>query len=207
MSANHSSRITWFESLRNCSISPRDTVVIRACILDQVTTLILTVIGDDRSGLVEALSNVVTRHEGNWHRSSMARLGSKFAGIVEVSVAETRVGDLTAELDPLATQGLLDITVEHVTEMSAAAVGPRWELRLVGQDRPGIVHEIAYALARSGLSIEELQTSTSSAPMSAEILFEATAVIAATSDSDHEALARELEALANELMVDIEPTD
>ena len=43
--------------------------------------------------------------------------------------------------------------------------------------------------------------------MSAEILFEATAVIAATSDSDHEALARELEALANELMVDIEPTD
>ena len=172
-----------------------------------MTTLILTVIGDDRSGLVEALSSVVTRHGGNWHRSSMARLGSKFAGIVEVSVAETRVDDLTAELGPLEAQGLLDITVERVTGTPPAADGPRWELRLVGQDRPGIVHEIAHALARSGVSIEELQTSTGSAPMSAEILFEASAVLVATTGADRDALATELEALANELMVDIELTD
>jgi glycine cleavage system regulatory protein len=172
-----------------------------------MTTLILTVIGDDRSGLVEVLAGVVARHGGNWHRSSMARLGSKFAGIVEVSVVETRVDALTAELGPLEAQGLLDITVERVTETPAAADGPHWELRLVGQDRPGIVHEIAHALARSGVSIEELQTSTSSAPMSAEILFEATAVLVATTGADRETLAGELEALANELMVDIELTD
>lgn len=169
-----------------------------------MTTLVLTVIGDDRSGLVEALAAVVTRHGGNWNRSSMARLGSKFAGIVEVSVTDVHVDALIDELGPLEAQGLLDITVERVTDTPAQIAGPRWELRLVGQDRPGIVHEIAQALARSGVSIEELQTSTSSAPMSAEILFEASAVLVATTDADRDALAAELEALANELMVDIE---
>lgn len=172
-----------------------------------MATLVLTVIGDDRSGLVEALAGVVAQHDGNWNRSSMARLGTKFAGIVEVSVPAGRVDTLIAELGPLEAQGLLDITVERLTEMPAEAAGPHWELRLVGQDRPGIVHEIAQALARSGVSIDELQTSTSSAPMSAEILFEASAVLVATSDADRSALAAELEALANELMVDIELTD
>ena len=44
--------------------------------------LVLTVIGDDRSGLVEALANVVTNHGGNWEHSQMAELAGKFAGIV-----------------------------------------------------------------------------------------------------------------------------
>ena len=172
-----------------------------------MTTLILTVIGDDRSGLVEALAGVVARHDGNWNRSSMARLGSKFAGIVEVAVPDGRVDALIDELGPLEARGLLDITVERITDAPTAVAGPRWELRLIGQDRPGIVHEIAQALARSGVSIDELQTSTSNAPMSAETLFEATAVLVATTGADRDTLAAELEALANELMVDIELTD
>jgi glycine cleavage system regulatory protein len=138
----------------------------------------------------------------------MARLGTKFAGIVEVSVPEARVDDLIADLEPLEEQGLLDITVERVDETPApVASDARWKLRLVGQDRPGIVHEIAQALARNGVSIEELQTSTSSAPMSAETLFEASAVLVATTAADRSALAADLEALANELMVDLELTD
>ncbi len=172
-----------------------------------MTTLVLTVIGDDRAGLVEALAAVVTRHGGNWKRSSMARLGTKFAGIVEVSVSDAGVDGLIDELGPLEAQGLFDITVERVTEAASVTTHARWQLRLVGQDRPGIVHEIAQALARNGASIEELQTSTSSAPMSAETLFEASAVLVATTAADRGALAADLEALANELMVDLELTD
>ena len=43
-------------------------------------------IGDDRAGLVNALADVVSAHEGNWERSQLAELAGKFAGIVEVSV-------------------------------------------------------------------------------------------------------------------------
>jgi glycine cleavage system regulatory protein len=173
-----------------------------------MTTLVFTVIGDDQSGLVESLAGAVTRHGGNWDRSSMARLGTKFAGIVEVTVPEQRVDHLIGELGPLEAQGLLDITVERADEgdgsTGPALDGAQWELRIIGQDRPGIVHEVAHALARSGVSIEELRTFTSSAPMSAEIMFEASAVLVAAEGVDLDALTAELEALANELMVDID---
>lgn len=175
-----------------------------------MATLVLTVIGDDRSGLVEALAAVVSRHDGNWDRSSMARLGTKFAGIVELTVPESGVDALVGDLGSVEADGLLDITVERVGEPAGADAPPdadaRWELQLVGHDRPGIVHEISQALARNGVSIDELQTSTSSAPMSAERLFEATATLVVVSDHDLDRLRGELEALANELMVDIEIT-
>ena len=58
--------------------------------------LVLTVIGDDRSGLVEALANVVTNHGGNWEHSQMAELAGKFAGIVVVAVQPDRADELTS---------------------------------------------------------------------------------------------------------------
>ncbi len=171
-----------------------------------MTTLVLTVIGDDQSGLVEALAGAVSRHGGNWDRSSMARLGSKFAGIVEVSIVEDRIDALQEELHPLEAEGLLDITVERAGDLTALAAdaAERWELHVIGQDRPGIVHEIAQALARANVSIEELNTATKSAPMSGEAMFEATAVLVAGPDADADSVAGELESIANELMVDVD---
>ena len=45
-----------------------------------MATLVLTVIGDDRAGLVNALAEAVTAHGGNWERSQLAELAGKFAG-------------------------------------------------------------------------------------------------------------------------------
>ena len=68
-------------------------------------TLVLTVIGDDRAGLVNALAEAVTAHGGNWERSQLAELAGKFAGIVSVSVPDEKADELAAALRPLA--GLL----------------------------------------------------------------------------------------------------
>ena len=78
-----------------------------------MATLVLTVIGDDRSGLVDALSGVIADHGGNWDKSRMARLAGKFAGIVMVAVPDAAADALIADLEPLEAQGLLDITVER----------------------------------------------------------------------------------------------
>jgi glycine cleavage system regulatory protein len=170
-----------------------------------MATLVLTVIGDDQAGLVGALAQVIARHGGNWDRSNMARIESKFAGIVEVSVPESTVDALVIDLEPLGQQGLLDISVEHAAPTPAPATTEvrRWSLHLIGQDRPGIVHEIASSLALDGISIEELQTSTHSAAMSGETMFEANATLAAHDGVDQEAATARLEAIADELMVDI----
>ena len=59
--------------------------------LSLMTTLVLTVVGDDRQGLVAAVADVVDAHGGNWENSELAELAGAFAGIIEVSVAAGRV--------------------------------------------------------------------------------------------------------------------
>src|SRR5215510_7265224 len=63
-----------------------------------VPSLVLTVIGDDRVGLVQALADAVSTHGGNWEQSQMAELAGKFAGIVVVTVPADRISDLTGAL-------------------------------------------------------------------------------------------------------------
>ena len=53
-----------------------------------MATLVLTVVGDDRPGLVDALSGVIAAHDGNWEQSRMAHLAQKFAGILLVQVPD-----------------------------------------------------------------------------------------------------------------------
>ena len=172
-----------------------------------MATLVLTVIGDDRAGLVDALAGPIARHGGNWDRSHMARLAGKFAGIVVVSVPDERTDDLTAELDMLTAQGLLDVTVAIAANDGPPSPDDFLQLHLVGQDRPGIIREIAGALAQRNVSIEELETSATSAPMSGELLFEAIATLRVPADVDPADLRGALEAIANELMVDLDVTD
>jgi glycine cleavage system regulatory protein len=162
-------------------------------------SLVLTAIGDDKPGLVEQLSTVISRHNGNWLESSMSHLAGKFAGIVCVSVDEN---DLDALKRDLAALPGLRITAEVSGEPPAEA-RRRLTLVLVGHDRIGIVREVAQVLARHAVNVEELNTHTASAPMSAEILFHATAELTASPDLDSSALVRELEQISNDLIVDI----
>lgn len=172
-----------------------------------MTTLVLTVIGDDKSGLVNALAAVVTDHGGNWDRSQMARLGGKFAGIVMITVPDTAASALLADLEPLEHDGLLDITVE--TAHPEAGSGPSIELLLdvVGLDRPGIVNDVSHALAARQVSIEELQTETVSAPMAGGTLFRASARLRAPATTSIDELRSVLHDLANELLIEIDLTE
>ena len=76
-------------------------------------------------------------------------------------------------------------------------------LHLVGQDRPGIVREIAQVLANRGVNVEELHTECQSAPMSAEVLFVATAKLRVSDELGINDLRSALEQIASDLMVDI----
>ncbi len=164
---------------------------------------VLTVLGDDRPGLVDSLSGAITAHGGNWERSQMARLGGKFAGVVQISVPSASAAELRAALAALGEEGLLHVSVDPAGAEPQAG-GDRFVLSLVGTDRPGLVHSVSAALAEMGASIEELDTATSDAPMSGGPLFEATAAVVLPSGLTIEAVRDRLEALADRLMVDID---
>ena len=162
-------------------------------------SLVLTVIGNDRPGLVERLSTAISAHGGNWLQSSMSHLSGKFAGIVCVAIEEERLDALRAEL--AALPGLRGIA--EVSDSAPAPAGRRLTLALVGHDRVGIVREVSHVLAKHAVNVEELNTHTASAPMSAEILFHATAELTASPALDTRALVHDLEQISNDLMVDI----
>jgi glycine cleavage system regulatory protein len=163
-------------------------------------SLILTVIGDDRPGLVGELSAVISAHQGNWLESSMAQLAGKFAGIVEVDVDAAQADVLRNALSQLRG---LKVTVESAAPQKSAPTGRRLKLALVGHDRIGIVREVSMVLANHAVNVESLATHTSSAPMSAAVLFHAVAELTAAPDLDVGALTGELERISNDLMVDI----
>lgn len=168
-----------------------------------MASFVLSVLGDDRSGLVEALSGVVAKHGGNWDRSHMTQLAGKFAGLVLVSIPQQDVESFLEDLRPLEARGLFDITVEEaqpVDSRPAHAV----VLDLVGTDHPGIVHDLSHLLASHGVSFVDLETSTSNAPMAGGTLFHAKAVLTLPPGLDRHTLIDALEALAADLMVDVE---
>jgi len=162
----------------------------------------MTVIGRDRTGLVENLARLVADHDGNWLESRMCRLGGEFAGLARVTVPAAQQAALAAALEGLQTQGLA-VVVKPDTETAGSVPLDLLHLDLVGHDRPGIVREITAALAAQGVNVEELATEVISAPMSGEALFQAHATLALPADCDPAALRRELEQIAANLMVDL----
>ena len=163
------------------------------------TFLVLTVIGDDRPGLVGELSAAISSHQGNWLESSMSHLAGKFAGILKVAVPGAQAEALKTALGQLAA---LKVMTEAAGEKSVPA-GRRLKLALVGHDRIGIVREVSQVLAKHAINGEKLETHTASAPMSAETLFHAQAELHAGAGLDARALKAELERLSDDLMVDI----
>jgi glycine cleavage system regulatory protein len=171
----------------------------------EVTTMrvsiVLTVIGPDRPGIVELLSTTVAAHGGNWEQSRMAQLAGQFAGILRVTVPRDHVTNLHRALDALASQGL-----RVVSEASAARERDEsraYRLSLVGDDREGIVRDLSRALAARSVNVEELDTYCESAPMSGQQLFHARALVHLPATLPVNDLQHALEALADDLMVDL----
>ena len=165
-----------------------------------MTTLVLTVVGADRAGIVAQLAEVIAEHGGNWERSELAELSGAFAGIVEVSVPDERSDALRAALGVL--DGLLTIAVQ-TSHDGADAETPTATIDVLGNDHAGIVRDITAVLRESGLSIERMTTETREAAMFGGRLFEASVTARVPASVDLDEVTAALEKLAAELQVDV----
>ncbi len=162
-------------------------------------TLVLTIIGADRAGLVESLAAKIAAVGGNWEESRMARLAGQFAGILLVTVDTARSDELVHALR--GREPARQVTVRP-TAAPAKAAGVHVRLDITGHDRPGIVRDISKILVERGANIEDLESEVGSAPMSGDQMFTVRIELRAPS-LDLADLRSRLEALAGELMVDI----
>ncbi len=164
------------------------------------TPLVMTIIGPDRTGLVESVARCVAGHGGNWLESRLCRLGGEFAGILRIEIPGQNKSSLLAALQKIPG---LSVTVHADEPKIPAAGGRQTKLEIVGHDRPGIVHEISAALARAGVNVEEFSSEVASAPMSGEALFKAGARLQLPERCDVAALKKDLEKIAADLLVDV----
>ena len=168
--------------------------------------LVMTIIGKDRTGLVESLAGIVAEHGGNWLESRMCRLGGEFAGILRVHVPAERQPELMRALKALESRGLSVVACADESP-APVATGRLTLLEIVGHDRPGIIREITRVLAGQGVNVEELSSECVSAPMSGETLFKARVRLQLPARCDSAGLREELEKIASDLVVDISLAD
>mgnify|MGYP002783573107 CR=1 FL=1 len=164
-------------------------------------SLIMTILGADRTGLVRSIAAVVAAHEGSWQESRMARLAGQFAGILRVDCPAGHVQALAADLQKLGGEG---IQIQLILEPTPAAEDRRiWSIDVVGNDRAGIVHELTQAIANSGGNVEELTTGLESAAMAGHPLFRASGKVSLPGNSDEALLRSAIEKLSDDLSVEI----
>ena len=163
-------------------------------------SLILTLLGPDRPGLVDSVATLVKERDGNWLESRMSHLAGHFAGIVRVEVNDASVEDLTLQLQQLPD---LDIVVRRDGSGSTPEEFTTVWMELVGNDRPGIVSEITRVFADMQVNVEEFQTACTGAPNSGANLFHANAELRLPGGVSIDDLQKSLEAIAVDLMVDI----
>ncbi len=168
-----------------------------------LATLVMTVIGADRPGLVQLVASRVADHGGNWLESRMCHLGGQFAGILRVEVAAERVDELVGALHRLEKDGLRVLVHSEGGGAAAKIAGAVAVVELVGQDRPGILRSVSGVFAAHGVNVEELSSERVSAPMGGGTLFQARATVLVPATVSVVALRGDLEKIAADLMVDL----
>jgi glycine cleavage system regulatory protein len=168
---------------------------------------VLTFVGDDRPGLVGAVSEAVAGCGGTWLASRSARLAGKFAGILLAAVPDSSASELRAALSRLEPAGLHVTVEEGAPAEEERRAGHLAILEVLGNDRPGIVRSVTLALTGLGVNIEEFASDLESAPFTGAEMFRARARLRLPDGLALDDLKRTVERLAGEIMVDLSLAD
>ena len=170
-------------------------------------SLVFTIIGRDRPGLVESIARIVNDHDANWLGSRMSQLGGNFAGMIQVEGEKKQLEKLKVALESLGEIGL-SVVIEQGDDSAEAGQKARTiTVTMLGLDRPGIVREVSHALAAQKLNVLDLTTDITQAAMTGRPMFNGHAVVECGDNLDLSELSETLDRISRELGVDIEISD
>lgn len=114
----------------------------------------LTLVGEDRSGIVARVSDALFLGGWTLGEASMIRLGGSFTIMMMVSGS----GDIDSILAPVAAELNLHLHVDEISGGLHQHLLPNVQVRVAGADRTGIVAQVTGALAKAGFNILELES-------------------------------------------------
>lgn len=161
--------------------------------------LTVTAIGEDRPGIVAAVTGVLLEHGCNLADCSMSLLRRQFAMILLVEAPDDLSLDKLekALLEPGTRLGLVT-SVREVAHAETASPTRPYVVSLYGPDRPGIVHRIASVLADRRANITDLVSR-----LAGDNVYTVIVEVDLPEDADAEGLGGELQAAAKELGIDL----
>ncbi len=180
----------------------RKAVVLTEELSPTVTSLVVSIVGADRQGIVSSLAERAQRFGANWAASRMTRLAGEFAGMVHLEVPRENADALATSLRDLASSGL-QVVVARSDGTNVASKLRVVELELVGEDRLGIVSNLTKLLAGRGISIESIHTDIVRSGVSGKQTFKVEAHLLVPASVSVKALQHEVGSLAREMMLDI----
>ena len=194
-------------NLQDPRFATRAPMIRKAVVLTEessptVTSLVVSIVGADRQGIVSSLAERAQRFGANWAASRMTRLAGEFAGMVHLEVPRENADALATSLRDLASSGL-QVVVARSDGANVASTLRVVELELVGEDRLGIVSNLTKLLAGRGISIESIHTDIVRSGVSGKQTFKVEAHLLVPASVSVEALQQEVGSLAREMMLDI----
>lgn len=133
--------------------------------------IVISALGSDRPGIVEALSGAVLARDGNILDSRMTVLGGEFAVLMLVSGEEDALAQLENDRASLEQALNLTITLKRTALPGTRARALPYRVEVVALDHPGIVHDIANFFSTRSINIDDLSTGTYAAPHTGSPMF------------------------------------
>ena len=180
----------------------RRSVVLTEELSPSSTSLVVSIVGPDRHGIVSLLAERAQRYGANWAASRMTRLAGEFAGMVHFEVPREHADALAAALRQLEASGL-QVVIARSDGATAPAALRSFELELIGDDRVGIVSSLTRLLAERAISIESIHTDIVRSGISGKQTFKIGAHLLVPAALPVDDLRRELGALASKMMLDV----
>lgn len=162
--------------------------------------LILSVLSDDKPGVVREIANAAASHGARWLDSQLGRLGGKFAGVIAIEVSDDRSEVLVQALGRLQERGIRVLAEPLVLASSAPLAQLAFEASAA--DRNGLVLELSQAIADRGMNVLQLHTQCTSMPYSGDPLFSAKGIVELPAGMAVDGACEVLEQVAAELGMD-----
>lgn len=169
--------------------------------MDNKHFLAITASGEDTVGLVEKLTERITRSGGNIEQSRMGVLGGQFSLIMLLSGEEFSLRVLESQLGALGDELGLTIVHKWTHARSSQPVAP-YRVEVVAMDHPGIVHNLARFFARQHINIEELATDIYAAPHTGAPMFSVVMTVGVPSATSISSLREAFLAFCDDLNLD-----
>jgi glycine cleavage system transcriptional repressor len=165
--------------------------------------VVYSLVGPDRTGIVDRFSAVVSQHKANLEDARMSVLGGEFAVIMLVTVDEGLHDAVESDMRKVAAELDMLILVKQTSGRRSFPNRPVLRVHVIGMDHEGIVNPLVASLAEHGCSITSLESRVSMAPHTGAPLFEMEIVSEAPEAISLSELESRLRSLADALNVDV----